>query len=88
MNLNTLPFAGWFLDLVFKTSLALPFWIIWSVLGIGKKYFSFLPEIYLSPGFWDTVGVFIVVPIAYSIFIPKIVRVSNNQEVKLRKEEE
>jgi hypothetical protein len=88
MNLNTIPFAGWFLDFVLKVSLAIPFWFIWTILDIGKKYFSFLPEIYLSPSFWDTVGVFIVVPIAYSIFIPKIVGVSNNQVVKLREDDE
>ncbi len=87
MNLNNIPFAGWFLDFFFKVSLALPFWLIWSVLGIGKKFFYFLPQVYLDTGFWETVGVFVVVPIVYSIFIPKFVSVSNSQKVNLKKEE-
>lgn len=81
LNLNQIPFIGWLLDFVLKVSLALPFWLIWSVMGIGKKFFWFLPPVYLHPGFWETVGVFVVVPIAYSIFIPKIVSVHNSQEV-------
>jgi hypothetical protein len=79
--LNSIPVIGWILDLGFKISLAIPFWFIWTVLGIGRKYFSFLPEIYQAVPFWDCVGVFMVVPILYKIFVPKIFSVSNQQKV-------
>lgn len=86
--LNMIPGFGWLLDFILKASLSLPFWIIWSVCGIGKKFFPFLPEVYLNAGFWETVGVFIVVPIAYTIFVPKFVTVSNKQKVKIEKPQE
>lgn len=86
--LNNIPIIGWLLDFVFKASLSLPFWLIWSVSGIGKKFFPFLPEVYLNAGFWETVGVFIVVPIVYSIFVPKFVKVSNTQKVEAGKEKD
>ncbi len=56
---NNLPVIGWVVDLVFKCSLALPFWIAWTLCGIGPKFFAFLPDVYLAPGFWEIVGVFI-----------------------------
>ena len=86
--LNNIPVLGWLLDFIFKASLSLPFWLIWSVCGIGKKFFPFLPEVYLNAGFWETVGVFIVIPNASSIFVPKFVAVSNKQEVKTEKPKE
>jgi len=89
--LNYIPVLGWVIDLFFKVSLAIPFWIIWTLLGIGRKYFTFLPEIYLAPPFWDCVGVFIVVPILYNIFVPKFISISNDQKVERegeKKEEE
>ncbi len=61
--MNSLPVIGWLLDLGFKTSMAVPFWIVWTKLGVGAKFFYFLPEIYLEAGFWETVGVFIVLGI-------------------------
>ena len=64
--LNVIPVVGWFLDLAFSISLAVPFWLIWTVCGIGEKYFGFLPPVYLYPSFWNCVGVFIVVPIISS----------------------
>ena len=78
--LNSIPVIGWLMDLGFKISLAFPFWIVWSVCGIGEKYFYFLPQVYKDPGFWDCVGVFIVIPILKSIFLPRL-SVSNKQTV-------
>lgn len=83
--LNSIPFVGWLLDFILKASLSVPFWIIWTVGGIGEKYFYFLPEVYLRPTFWNCVGVFIVVPILKTIFVPRLVSVSNNQKVKTQK---
>jgi hypothetical protein len=78
--LNVIPGLGWFLDLFFKISLSIPFWIIWTGFGIGEKYFYFLPPVYLRPGFWDCVGVFIVVPILKGIFVPRFVTSSSSSE--------
>ena len=80
--LNVVPIFGWLLDIGFKISLAIPFWIIWVGFGIGDTYFDFLPAIYRNPGFWDCVGVFIVVPIIYGIFVPTIVSVNQSVEKK------
>lgn len=80
--LNALPFVGWLLDFL-KVRLAAPFWFIWTVNGIGEQYFGFLPPVYLHPGFWNVVGVFIVVPILYGIFVPKLASV--NQSVGEKK---
>ncbi len=80
--LNGIPLIGWIIDFCIKVSLAIPFWIIWSLCGIGNKFFYFLPEIYREPGFWEIVGLFIAVPILYLIFVPKLVKVSQNNENK------
>lgn len=72
MNANAIPIIGWILDLLVKISLALPFWIVWTVLGIGEKYAYGLPEVYHAPGFWNTVGVFICAGILKS-FSPFVV---------------
>jgi hypothetical protein len=85
--LNTIPVFGWLLDFILKASLALPFWLIWTIWGMGKKYFYFLPQTYLEPGFWECLGLFIAVPILYMIFIPKIVYVSQSNSNKNCKNE-
>ena len=79
--LNAIPIVGWLADFTFKVSLAIPFWFIWSVLGIGEKYFYFIPIVYQDPSFWDCVGIFIVVPILNDIFVPKLVSIRNEQKL-------
>lgn len=51
--LNAIPFFGWFLSAVFAISLAVPFWLIWTVFGIGQTFAYWLPAVYLNPGFWQ-----------------------------------
>ncbi|MEK7090809.1 MAG: hypothetical protein AAB930_04455 [Patescibacteria group bacterium] len=87
--LNYIPILGWLMDFGFKASLALPFWLTWTVFGLGKKYFYFLPEVYHEPGFWNCLGLFIAVPILYGIFIPKLVAVSqtNNNSAEKKTED-
>lgn len=80
--LNAIPGIGWALDFFFKVSLAIPFWIIWTGFGIGEKFFYFLPPVYQTPGFWNCVGVFIVVPILKLIFVPKLASFHVSQENK------
>jgi hypothetical protein len=57
--LNNFPIVGWILDVFFKGSMAVPFWIVWTECAIGSAYFAFLPEQFHAIGFWDTVGIFI-----------------------------
>ncbi|KKP78725.1 MAG: hypothetical protein UR78_C0016G0019 [Candidatus Moranbacteria bacterium GW2011_GWF2_35_39] len=78
--LNAIPIVGWLLDLIFKTSLALPFWLMWTKFGLGGKYFYFLPQIYHEPSFLNCLGLFIAVPILYRIFIPTLVSVSQTNK--------
>jgi hypothetical protein len=78
--LNQLPFIGWILDFIFKVSLALPFWICWTVGGIGQKYFYFLPLVYQKIGFWHCVGIFIVLSILGG-FIKQLSPFSFNQTI-------
>lgn len=75
--LNALPFVGWFLSLFFSISLAIPFWIVWTACGIGETYFYWLPKVYLTPGFWACVGLFMVISILKAVLVPKFVSVSN-----------
>lgn len=80
MNINAIPFLGWTLDFGFKSSIAIPFWFIWTVLGIGQKYFYFIPARYQVISFWDCVGLFIVIGILKAVLIPTLVSVSNTCE--------
>ncbi len=75
--LNAIPFIGWFLSLMFSVSLAIPFWITWTICEIGPTYFYWLPPVYQRPGFWSCVGFFLVVSILKAVLVPKLVNVSN-----------
>jgi hypothetical protein len=80
--INAIPGLGWVLSLFFNASMAVPFWFVWTYYGVGAKYFYFLPAVYLTPGFWACVGVFIVMSILKLVFVPKLVtvNVTNKQE--------
>jgi len=86
--LNYIPVFGWIIDFIFKASLAVPFWFIWTFCGIGKRYFYFAPDAYQSIPFLHCVGLFIVIPIAYTIVIPKFVSVDQTNNNKNEKEPE
>lgn len=77
--MNAIPILGWLIDLAVKISMAVPFWIVWTKCGIGAKFFGFLPAVYLAPGFWNIVGVFICMGILMG-FSP--FRVSSSSESK------
>lgn len=64
MNVNAIPVFGWVLSLLAYGSMAVPFWLCWTVFGIGTKYFSFLPTVWQTIPFWECVGVFTCVSIA------------------------
>jgi hypothetical protein len=79
-EMNAIPFLGWLLDFTFKSSTAVPFWFIWTFMGIGQKYFYFIPARYQSIGFWDCVGLFIVIGILKQILVPSLASVSHTCE--------
>lgn len=82
--MNGIPVVGWLLSLIFNISTSVPFWVIWTACGIGKKYFYFLPEVYQSIGFWECVGLFTIIGILKQILTPKFVSVAqtNNNTSK------
>lgn len=78
--LNMIPVWGWLMDFGLKLSMAVPFWFVWTYCELGKKYFYFLPAVFQSIPFWHVVGLFIAVPIAYLIFVPRLVSVSQTNK--------
>lgn len=80
--INIIPVLGWLISLLVNMSLAIPFWIIWTNYSIGAKFAYWLPPVYQAPGFWETVGVFMVVSIIKLVFVPKLLSVSNDNDVK------
>lgn len=80
--LNAIPVVGWLISIGVSMSLAVPFWVAWTVCGIGETYFYWLPDVYHAPGFWACVGIFMVVSILKTVFIPTLVNVENNCEKK------
>lgn len=77
--LNALPFVGWFLSLGFSISLAVPFWLVWTVCGIGETYFYFLPPVYRSIGFWACVGLFMVLSILKAVLVPRFMSINTGK---------
>ena len=75
--INSIPVVGWLLSLFVSISLAIPFWIAWTVFGIGATYFYFLPPVWQTPGFWACVGIFVSMSIIKAVFVPKIVSIYN-----------
>lgn len=71
--INAIPVIGWVISLILTASLAVPFWFIWTVMGVGATFAYWLPAVYLAPGFWQCVGVFIVVGILKAVFMPRLV---------------
>lgn len=69
--INAIPVIGWLISAFFSISLAVPFWLIWTVWGYGRTYAYWLPDIYLTPGFWDTVAIFIATSIIKTVFLPR-----------------
>lgn len=48
------------LSFIASLLISIPFWIVYSLCGIGEKFFYFLPVVYQAPGYWNTVGLFTV----------------------------
>lgn len=65
----SLPVFGWIIGLFFHVALAVPFWIAWNALA--PKFFYWLPPVFLSIGFWEIVGLFVIVSILKSLLLPR-----------------
>lgn len=76
--INAIPVLGWFLSLFFTVSLAIPFWLCWTVFHIGEKYFYFLPAVYRHIDFWPCVGLFMVISMLKAVLVPRLASVSNS----------
>lgn len=80
--INKLPIIGWLLSAIASVSLAVPFWLCWTVFGLGAKYFYWIPDIYQRIPFLDCVGLFIAVAIIKGTLTPKFVDVTQSNENK------
>jgi hypothetical protein len=67
---SAIPIVGWFLGLMFAVFSAVPFWFLWTYCGLGQRYFYFLPAVYIDMGFWNIVGLFLVISILRSRLMP------------------
>lgn len=74
--LNALPIIGWLLSFIFAVSLSIPFYFIWN--GLAPTYFYFIPDVYKHLPFWDTVGLFMIVPILKHMLVPKFISVTTS----------
>lgn len=72
------PVLGHLIGLIVTISIAIPFWFLWSVCGIGAKFAYWLPGVYQSPGFWECVGLFMCVSILKLVFVPKLADVKQD----------
>ena len=81
--INKIPIFGWMLSAIANTSLAIPFWICWTVCNIGEIYFEFLPTAWHSIPFWDCVGLFVSLSIVKT-FVPKVASVHNDNDNSIK----
>ena len=65
-----IPLIGWILGIFVHTSMAVPFWFLWTVCGIGQVYFYWLPEIYHDLPFFHCIGLFVTISILKKIVSP------------------
>ena len=84
---NAFPVIGHLISLLINISLAIPFWICWTLFGVGTKYFYFLPEPFHVISFWSCVGLFIVFGIANMGVDVNALEEAINAQVELFREE-
>jgi len=80
--MNAIPIVDWILSLVFTASTSVPFWIVWTSCGIGRRYFYFVPEVYQSVPFWHCVGLFTVIGILKRVLTPNFASVTQTNSNK------
>ena len=47
------------INILLDVLMAVPFWLFWTIFGIGDKYFYFLPVIYHNISLWHCISIFI-----------------------------
>lgn len=52
--------------------LSLIFWLFWTQVGVGAKYFWYLPSQYSRPAWLDLAGVFSCIEILKAILLPNL----------------
>jgi hypothetical protein len=67
---NCIPILGWLLSFLVYCSFAVPFWFLWTYVGISEIYFYWLPPIYLNIPFWDCVWLGMIISILKSVVLP------------------
>ena len=76
--INKLPVLGWIISFILNTSLAVPFWFIWTYCEFGSFYFGeWIPQRFESIPVWNIVGLFIVLGIFRHI-LPTFIAVNNS----------
>ena len=75
-----IPVFGWLLGLLMHASLAVPFWLFWN--WLAPKFFYFVPEVYQTLGFWECVGLFVILSILKLALVPKLASISSTSENK------
>lgn len=50
--------------------LAIPLWLLWTVCGLGSRYFAFLPSIWQSVSLPQMAGLLLLLAIARTIASP------------------
>lgn len=73
--INSIPVIGWLISFFLSASLAIPFYFIWN--SLAPTYFYFLPDVYKQIPFWDTVGLFMIVPILKHMLVPTFISNTN-----------
>ena len=79
-SLLAFPILGWLIAPLISACAALPFYVLWHWFNV-KKFFTFLPDVYLNAGFWEMVGLFLVLSMLKSLLLPSL---TNNNTVKTR----
>ncbi len=79
MVVNAIPIVGWIVSFVLATFLAIPFWFIWTYMGVGEM-FGFLPMALQNPGFWPTVGIFMCLSIFRAVALPRGLHIGNGKD--------
>lgn len=77
--IHGIPVLGTAISFIVSFFCAIPFYFIWN--SLAPTYFSFLPKVWLDIPFWDSVGLFMLLPIFNWVIrsvTPKIVHTSKS----------
>lgn len=69
--LAALGLTAWVITAIAGAFVAVPLWFLWG--WLAPTYLPFVPALYLNIGFWDTVGMVILIGLLKSVFLPKFV---------------